>query len=131
LKVDPRYIGKTKFDYLVEVASEEIVRNLQPDLALLKALPIRGTMVTSPAASTDYDFVSRFFAPTVGIDEDPVTGSAHCCLGPFWSRQTGKSEFTAYQASERGGTVRIRIAGDQVFLGGRALTVLRGELVDF
>jgi PhzF family phenazine biosynthesis protein len=131
LEVEPRYVGKTKFDYLVEVASEEIVRNLQPDLALLKTLPIRGTMVTSSATLANYDFVSRFFAPAVGIDEDPVTGSAHCCLGPFWSKQMGKGEFTAYQASERGGTVRVRVAGDQVFLGGKALTVLRGELVDF
>jgi predicted PhzF superfamily epimerase YddE/YHI9 len=87
-------------------------------------------MVTSASASLAYDFVSRFFAPGAGIDEDPVTGSAHCCLGPYWSKRLGKEEMVAYQASERGGVVRVRVAGDRVYLGGRAVTVLRGELVD-
>jgi len=93
-------------------------------------LSIRGVMVTSLAASTEFDFVSRFFAPASGIDEDPVTGSSHCCLGLFWSKRLGKTELLAYQASARGGTVRVRIAGDRVVLGGRAVTVLRGELSD-
>ncbi|UCC64768.1 MAG: PhzF family phenazine biosynthesis protein [Anaerolineae bacterium] len=124
-----KYIGRSKFDYLVEVDSEEAVRNLRPDFAALKSLSIRGLMVTSAAASTGYDFVSRFFAPGAGIDEDPVTGSAHCCLGPYWSARLGKEEMVAYQASERGGVVRVRVAGDRVYLGGRAVTVLRGELV--
>lgn len=74
------------------------------------------------------DFVSRFFAPTVGINEDPVTGSAHCCLGPFWANRLGKNKLVAYQASARGGTVRIRVDGNRVFIGGQAVTVLRGEL---
>jgi predicted PhzF superfamily epimerase YddE/YHI9 len=87
-------------------------------------------MVTSLASAKNYDFVSRFFAPGAGIDEDPVTGSAHCCLGPFWSRQLGKTEFTAYQASARGGIMRVRVAGDRVHLGGQAVTILRGELID-
>lgn len=129
LGVAPEYVGKSEFDYLVEVDSEEAVRSLRPDFAMLKTLTIRGIMVTSSADSSEYDFVSRFFAPGAGIDEDPVTGSAHCCLGPFWSRRFGKNEFVAYQASERGGVVRVRVEGQRVHLGGQAITVLRGELV--
>jgi PhzF family phenazine biosynthesis protein len=130
LGVNPEYVGKTKFDYLVRVASEETVRNLKPDFAVLKTLPIRGVTVTSVAIGSEYDFVSRFFAPGAGIDEDPVTGSAHCCLGPYWNRQLGKNEFVAYQASDRGGIIRVRVRGDRVLLGGQAVTVLSGELVD-
>ena len=130
LGVTPKYIGKSRFDYLVEVDSEETVRNLEPDFTVLKALPIRGVMVTSPATSPGYDFVSRFFAPGSGVNEDPVTGSAHCCLGPFWSRRLNKNEFLAYQASRRGGVVRVRVSGERVYLGGKAVTVLRGELVN-
>ena len=130
LGVIPRYTGKNSYDYLVEVESEEMVRNLRPDFAKLRALPVRGIMVTSVASSEEYDFVSRFFAPGVGVDEDPVTGSAHCCLAPFWRKRLGKDELVAYQASERGGVVRVRVVGDRVLLGGRAVTVLRGELVD-
>jgi PhzF family phenazine biosynthesis protein len=126
----PRYSGKSKFDYLLEVDTEELVRKLTPDFSLLRKLPIRGIIVTSPADSAEYDFVSRFFAPAVGVDEDPVTGSAHCCLGPFWSKKSGKNDFVAYQASPRGGIVRVRVDGDRVYLGGKAVTVLRGELVD-
>jgi PhzF family phenazine biosynthesis protein len=130
LGVTFKYTGRSRFDYLVEVDSEEVVRNVKPDFVLLKTLPIRGIIVTSVATCSGYDFVSRFFAPSAGIDEDPVTGSAHCCLGPYWSRRLGKEEFVAYQASERGGVVRVRVASDRVYLGGRAVTVLRGELVD-
>jgi len=125
-----KYIGKSSFDYLVEVDSEQVVRSLRPDFALLRTLTTRGIMVTSVATTSGYDFVSRFFAPAVGIDEDPVTGSAHSCLGPYWSRRLGKQELVAYQASERGGVVRVRVAADRVYIGGRATTVLRGELVD-
>ena len=130
LGVAPEYIGKTKFDYLVEVQTEETVRSMTPDFALLKTLPIRGIIVTSGSSATRYDFVSRFFAPGAGIDEDPVTGSAHCCLGPFWAKRLGKREFVAYQASERGGVVRVRVVGDRVYLGGQAVTVFHGELID-
>jgi PhzF family phenazine biosynthesis protein len=126
----PDYIGKSKFDYLLEVASEELVRKLTPDFSLLRKLPIRGIIVTSAADSPDYDFVSRFFAPAVGVDEDPVTGSAHCCLGPFWSKKSGKSHLIAYQASPRGGIVRVKVEGDRVYLSGKAVTVLKGELID-
>lgn len=129
LGVEPCYIGASAFDYLVEVASEDIVRGLKPDFAALGALDTRGVMVTSVASTEGYDFVSRFFAPGAGIDEDPVTGSAHCCLGPFWQERLGVDEMLAYQASARGGIVRVRVEGERVHLGGRAVTVLRGELV--
>jgi PhzF family phenazine biosynthesis protein len=122
----PVYVGRNKFDYLVEVASEDEVRALDPDHTRLRRIEVRGVIVTS--RSSEFDFVSRFFAPGSGVDEDPVTGSAHCCLTPYWSAKLGKTEMTAYQASRRGGVVRVRLAGDRVKLGGQAVTVLRGEL---
>ena len=124
-----RYVGKNRFDYLVELETEQLVRRLEPDFSALKKIAMRGVMVTSRSDSPEFDFVSRFFGPGAGIDEDPVTGSAHCCLGPHWSRRLEKSEFVAYQASARGGTVRVRLQGDRVILGGKAVTVLRGELI--
>jgi PhzF family phenazine biosynthesis protein len=127
LGVNPKYIGRNKFDYIAELDSEDTVRSLKPNFALLEKIPVRGVIVTSRAA--DYDFISRFFAPASGINEDPVTGSAHCCLGPFWRARLNKTEFLAYQASARGGVVRVRLAGDRVLLGGQAVTVLRGELL--
>jgi PhzF family phenazine biosynthesis protein len=130
LGLTPKYTGKSKFDYLFEVETEETVRNLKPDFALLKTMKVRGVMVTSRAASSGYDFVSRFFAPGSGIDEDPVTGSAHCCLGPFWSQRLGKDELIAYQASRRGGTIRVRVSGERVCLSGQAITILCGELAE-
>lgn len=130
LGVKAKYIGCNKMDFLVEVDSEEIVRNLRPDFSLLKTLPHRAVAVTSLASSSDFDFVSRFFAPKVGVNEDPVTGSAHCMLGPFWSKRLGKKELKAYQASERGGVLSLRIAGDRIYLGGRAVTIFRGQLVE-
>lgn len=129
LGVIPKYVGKNRFDYLVEVDSEETVRNLKPDFALLAEIPVRGFIITSLAASNGYDFISRFFAPRFGINEDPVTGSAHCCLGPFWKKRLNKNEFTAYQASARGGVVRVYVDKNHVHLSGQAVTVLRGELV--
>lgn len=125
-----KFVGRNKFDYLVEVDSEQNVRSLQPDLSALRKLPVRGVIVTARSAAPEFDFVSRFFAPGAGIDEDPVTGSAHCALAPYWSRQLGKKELTAYQASARGGIVRVRMNGDRVILGGQAVTVLRGELAE-
>ena len=122
------YVGRNAFDYIVELESEQVVRALEPDHTALRRLPVRGVIVTS-RGSGDYDFVSRFFAPGSGIDEDPVTGSAHVCLGPFWQARLGKSEFLAYQASQRGGVVRVRVEGDRVHLGGQAVTVLRGDLL--
>jgi len=129
LDVTPRYVGKNIFDYLVEVDSEATVRGLRPDFGLLKKLGARGVIVTSRAEGKDFDFLSRFFAPGAGIDEDPVTGSAHNCLGPYWGQRLGKQELVAYQASARGGTVYIRLAGERVILGGQAVTVLRAELL--
>jgi len=129
LGVAVKYLGKNQFDYLVEVESEEIVRDIKPDFGLLLSVAARGVIVTSLADSGEYDFVSRFFAPNVGVNEDPVTGSAHCCLSPFWSKRLGKDELVGYQASARGGVVKVRYAGDRVFLGGQAVTVLRGELL--
>ena len=130
LGLTPKYTGKSKFDYLFEVETEETVRNLKPDFTLLKKMQVRGVIVTSRAASSRYDFVSRFFAPGSGIDEDPVTGSAHCCLGPFWSQRLGKDELIAYQASRRGGTIRVRVSGERVYLSGQAITILCGELAE-
>ena len=126
---NPVYVGRNQFDYLVEVGSEAIVRVLDPDHAQLRKIPVRGVIVTARASDTDADFVSRFFAPGSGVDEDPVTGSAHCCLTPYWSARLGKSEMTAYQASARGGFVYVRLAGERVKLAGHAVTVMRGELV--
>jgi len=124
----PVYVGRNKFDYLVEVESEEIVRMLDPDHTQLRTIPVRGVIVTSRSSNPEFDFVSRFFAPGSGVDEDPVTGSAHCCLTPYWSARLGKNEMTAFQASKRGGVVRVRNEGDRVKLGGQAVTVLRGSL---
>jgi PhzF family phenazine biosynthesis protein len=123
-----RFVGRSRFDYLVEVDGERLVRDLRPDFARLRAIPVRGVIVTSRAASGDCDFVSRFFATGAGIDEDPVTGSAHCALTPFWSDQLGRTELVARQVSARGGLLRVRLDGDRVRLAGRAVTVLRGEL---
>lgn len=129
LGITPKYAGRSKFDYLVELHSEVAVRSLKPDFRRLREIPVRGAIVTSRAETPGYDFVSRFFAPGSGVDEDPVTGSAHCCLAPFWSTRLNKTEFMAYQASARGGVLRLRLDGDRVRLGGHAVTVLRGELV--
>ncbi len=129
LGVPAQYIGLNDFDYLVEVDSEDVVRNMRPNFSLLATLPVRGVIVTSRADTEGYDFVSRFFAPQVGVNEDPVTGSAHTCLAPYWSEKLDKDTMVGYQASARGGIVRVQIQGDRVLLGGQAVTVLRGELV--
>lgn len=124
-----RTSGKTRFDYLLELESESAVRNLRPDFKLLERVQARGIIVTSRSDGPEFDFVSRFFAPQSGVNEDPVTGSAHCSLGPFWGERLGKQELVAYQASERGGIVKVRLAGARVKLAGQAVTVLRGELL--
>jgi PhzF family phenazine biosynthesis protein len=123
----PVFVGRSKFDYLVEVASEDEVRALNPDPVALARVETRGAIVTS--RSGGFDFVSRFFGPAAGVVEDPVTGSAHCCLAPYWSARLGKTEMVAFQASARGGVVRVRLEGDRVKLGGQCVTVLRGELL--
>ena len=129
LGIKPTAIVLSAEDVLFEAADEEAVRSVQPDFATLRQLPARGVIVTSRSSSPDYDFVSRFFAPAVGVDEDPVTGSSHTVLVPYWAKKLGKSEFTAFQASARGGILRLRLAGDRVKIAGRAITVIRGELV--
>ena len=129
LKAPPRFVGRSRFDYLVEVDGEDVVRGLTPDLGALARVEARGTIVTSRAAPGPYDFVSRFFAPAAGVSEDPVTGSAHCALAPYWCGKLGKAALVGYQASARGGVVRVRHAGARVILGGQAVTVLRGDLL--
>ncbi|MBO0796050.1 MAG: PhzF family phenazine biosynthesis protein [Ktedonobacteraceae bacterium] len=126
----PGYVGKNRFDYLIEVESEQAVRALRPDFTRLASVEARGIIVTSRASTPGYDFVSRFFGPRVGVNEDPVTGSAHCCLTPYWSRKLGRDDLLGYQASSRGGVVRVRLAGERVILAGQAVTVLRGELAE-
>lgn len=121
-------MAKSRFDYLVELKSDEAVRGLAPDLGLLRKVPARGVIVTSRTQEKGVDFVSRFFAPASGIDEDQVTGSAHCTLGPYWAKRLAQAELVGYQASRRGGTVRVRLSGGRVFLGGRAVTVFYGTL---
>lgn len=128
LGVKPRYVGRSRFDYIAEVKSEKTVRRLKPDVTLLSKLPIRGLIVTAKATSEPYDFVSRFFAPRAGINEDPVTGSAHCVLGPFWQERLNKNEFLAYQASARGGVIRVRVGDKRVYIGGKAVTVMQADL---
>jgi PhzF family phenazine biosynthesis protein len=122
------YVGRPRFDYLVEVESEAVVRALAPDFAKLRFLGVRGVMVTARSDDSQFDFVSRLFAPGAGVDEDPVTGSAHCALTPYWAAKLGKTTLSAYQASARGGKLQCTLAGDRVKLAGRAITVLRGEL---
>jgi len=127
-----RWAGRNRLDFLVEVESERDVRALAPDFFALAAAtrPGRGVIVTARAESGSHDFVSRYFAPDAGIDEDPVTGSAHCALGPFWGERLGRREMTGYQASRRGGTVGVRLLpADRIELSGRAVTVSRGELL--
>ena len=122
------YIGKNVFDYIVELESADAVRNIKPNLSLLEIVEARGVIVTAPSDDKRYDFVSRFFAPAAGVPEDPVTGSAHCCLAPYWAAKLGKPEMIGYQASARGGVVKVAMRDDRVLLYGQAVTVLRGEL---
>ncbi|MBU2547439.1 MAG: PhzF family phenazine biosynthesis protein [Proteobacteria bacterium] len=129
LGADPVYLGRSPFDYLVELESETTVRDLSPNMSGLKSFPVRGIIVTARAETPGLDFVSRFFAPRVGVDEDPVTGSSHSCLGPYWSRRLGRPEMRAYQASARGGHLKIRVGGERVYIGGQAVTVIQGDLL--
>jgi PhzF family phenazine biosynthesis protein len=120
---------KGRLGYLIELEKEAEVKGLAPDFKAMLLAELRPVIVTARSATEEFDFVSRFFAPSMGIDEDPVTGAAHCCLGPYWSQHLGKREMRAFQASSRGGHVSVRVEGDRVFLTGRAVTVMRGELV--
>jgi predicted PhzF superfamily epimerase YddE/YHI9 len=121
--------GRNRMDWLVEVEDEAAVLAIRPDVRAVLTLKVRGVIVTARSASPQRDFVSRFFAPGAGVDEDPVTGSAHCALAPYWAGKLGKTELIGYQASTRGGTVFCTVSGDRVVLGGRAVTVLRAKLL--
>jgi len=127
LGVKPRFVGKNALYHYVEVDSEETVRGLKPNFVQLRSVQVNGVAVTSRATTPGFDFVSRFFAPAFGIDEDPVTGSSHCGLGPYWEERLRKSELLAYQASARGGIIRVRVESERVFLSGKAITILQGE----
>ena len=124
----PKFVGKSRFDLLIELADATELHELEPDLVGLSHLPVRGFIVTARSDMPEYDFLSRFFAPATGINEDPVTGSAHCTLAPYWAEQLGKNEMTAYQVSPRGGVVKMQLKGDRILLRGQAVMVLRGEL---
>jgi predicted PhzF superfamily epimerase YddE/YHI9 len=127
LGCEPVLVARAARDILALAADEPTVRRLSPDFGRLGRVDARGVIVT--AASGEYDFVSRFFGPSVGIDEDPVTGSAHCCLCPFWAERLGKPAMVGYQASARGGVVSVTLEGDRVKLAGSAVTTLRGEFL--
>ena len=129
LGIKPVYIGMSAEDVLFEAADEEAVRSIKPDFATLRSLPARGVIVTSRSSDKRFDFVSRFFAPAVGVDEDPVTGSSHTVLVPYWAGRLGRTSFTAFQASARGGILYLRLDGDRVRITGSAVTVIRGEIL--
>jgi PhzF family phenazine biosynthesis protein len=124
----PIFMGRARFDCFLVVDSAKTVRSLRPDFRRLAETSTRGVIVTAASDDSGFDFVSRFFAPAFGVNEDPVTGSAHCSLAPYWAQQLGKSAMVAFQASSRGGIVHVRINGNRVVLGGQAITVLKGEL---
>jgi PhzF family phenazine biosynthesis protein len=130
LGVEPLFVGRNRFDYLIEIESEQQLRELQPNFTLLQQVKTRGVIVTGRSSTEKFDFFSRCFFPAIGVPEDPVTGSAHCCLGPYWETKLGKSLLIAYQASKRGGVVKVKVNHDRVGLSGQAVAVWKGELVD-
>ena len=121
---------KTAFDFMVVTEHPAKLRALKPDFRLLRAIETRGVILTSPSDEPGVDFISRFFAPASGIDEDPVTGSAHCALAPYWAKRLGKRILVGRQVSARGGVVRVEHTGDRVLLGGKAVTVVKGTLAE-
>lgn len=125
----PVWCGWNGSDWLVRVTDAEAVRNIRIDFAALAQVTCRGLIVTGPSDMPEFDFISRFFAPAVGIDEDPVTGSAHCCLAPYWATELDKDRMTAWQASARGGRLELQVADDRVKIAGPAVTVLEGQLL--
>lgn len=128
LGVQPQWVGSAGPNVLVLLDGQAQLHELRPDFRALRGLDYQGVIVTAQASGSDYDFVSRYFAPAAGIDEDPVTGSAHCALAPYWSERLGRDTLLGYQASARGGYVHVCVDGERVKLGGTAVTVLRGEL---
>lgn len=128
LGAEPRFVGLNNMDYLVELEDAATLRGLTPNVTVLASLPVRGVIVTAPSDTPEFDFLSRFFAPAVGVNEDPVTGSAHCALGPYWEAKLGKSELIGYQASARGGVVKLSVRGERILLCGQAVLVSQVEL---
>ena len=126
--VEPTAVASNGTDWLLELADEPSVLAVTPDFGRLAEVDARGVMITAASQRSGVDFVSRWFGPAVGVDEDPVTGSAHCALGPWWAVRLGRDELVGYQASPRGGTVRVRVAGERVRLAGSAVTVVAGQL---
>ncbi|MFZ1320948.1 MAG: PhzF family phenazine biosynthesis isomerase [Ignavibacteria bacterium] len=127
LGVNSVSLHTTDHHYLVELNSESELKKVKPDFSLLETLPKYGTIITSKSEDPEYDFKSRFFAPSKGVKEDPVTGSAHCVLTPFWSEKLGKKKMKAFQASERGGALSVELIDDRVLISGNAVTVTAGE----
>ena len=127
LGLSPVYTGRTRFDYLIVVDSEEAVKRLTPDFEKLKRIPTRGITVTAKSLNPEYDYVARFFAPSVGVNEDPVTGSAHCYLGTYWGTVLNKNTLTGYQASPEGGMVKVAISGNRILVSGRSREVAIAE----
>lgn len=130
LGIAPEQVLQNRMDLLAVLESERTVRAMQPDLELVSTLPVRGVIVTAPSANDSYDFVSRFFAPRVGVPEDPVTGSAHCALAPYWSERLGRNELIGHQISARGGVVQTKLEGDRVLLSGKAVSMYEATLSD-
>ncbi|MEN8375065.1 MAG: PhzF family phenazine biosynthesis protein [Gemmatimonadota bacterium] len=131
LGLDPTevtYTGRNRLDELVAIEDPARLRTLEPAMTALAVIGMRGVVVTSPSDTDGVDFLSRYFAPAFDVPEDPVTGSTHCCLAPFWTQRLGRDRLVGYQASRRGGTVRVYASGDRVELGGQAVTVMRGTL---
>jgi PhzF family phenazine biosynthesis protein len=124
----PSYVGKTRFDYFLEADSAATVRKLRPDFRRLREVETRGVIVTAGSDDPAFDFVSRFFCPAAGVDEDPATGSSHCALGPFWAERLGRTALTGFQASARTGIIRVEVGRERVQLIGQAATVWRGTL---
>ncbi|NIP29693.1 MAG: PhzF family phenazine biosynthesis isomerase [Candidatus Dadabacteria bacterium] len=125
----PIFVGKSSMDYLAVYENEDIIRNIEPDFQYIKKLDSRGLIITSKSSSDEIDFVSRFFAPNAGIMEDPVTGSAHCCLAAYWSRKLNKDNLTGFQASKRGGVVYTQLEDDKVLISGNAVTVIKSVVL--
>jgi len=126
----PHYVGRSKFDFVIEFESEKVVRSIKPDFNRLASVECRGVVVTARSDNPQFDFVSRFFAPAVGINEDPVTGSAHCLLAPYWAARLGKSKMLGYQASSRGGVVQVELRGERVMLGGEGVVFAKGDIAE-
>jgi PhzF family phenazine biosynthesis protein len=127
LGVRPLWVGEGGGKILALLDSEKSVRELHPDLAAIEKLPVSGVVVTA-LGERKFDFISRFFCPAHGVGEDPVTGSSHAVLAPFWAERIAKKGFIAYQASERGGVVHVRLEGGRAIVGGSCVSLLRGEL---